>query len=316
MKRQLITLIGGGLFAFPGIALPTEILLTTNDAGNARILRFDAATGAPLGQFFGGEELQGIVSPGDGTIYVAGNSLGSGRLTRMSLVTGAPVIVGAQGFGNVYAIPFGLTIGPNGDLFGTSNSFFGSGISGAVRFSPDLQTVTSFARVSPPGMFDVYDTTFGPDGNLYLSVAGAIKRYHGPTGLPIGDFATGFGVGAIEFGADGLMYAAVPGQDRVIRFAADGTPLGTFITAGAGGIDNPSDIEFGPDGSLYVVGKLNRAIARFDPNNGAYLGTVVQLPTTGFRTPAFMTFIPEPGSAGLVVAALVMCQRKRRGGIR
>ena|SRR5260221_7103858 len=100
---------------------------------------------------------------------------------------------------------------------------------------------------------------FGPsDGNLYLADVG---RPFVQPGLPIRRYS-------------GLT----------------GAPIGTGIFASSPDLNHPTDITFGPDGSLYVANDLGNSILRFNGTTGA------PFPSAG-NPGAF--FVP-PGSAGLV----------------
>ncbi len=66
--------------------------------------------------------------------------------------------------------------------------------------------------------------------------------------------------------------------DTVVRFDRDGTFLGAFVSAGAGGMEFAHSMEWGPDGNgdgladLYVVGADSAAIHRYDGRTGAPIG--------------------------------------------
>lgn len=62
------------------------------------------------------------------------------------------------------------------------------------------------------------------------------------------------------------------GTHAVHHYSLDGTFLGEFIAANAGGLNSPEDILFHPDGSVLVTGFGNTAIKRYDGATGAYLG--------------------------------------------
>lgn len=69
--------------------------------------------------------------------------------------------------------------------------------------------------------------------------------------------------------------------------------LREFIPAGAGGLEGPDDLSFGPDGALYVSSgtETTGAILRFDPLSGAPKGTFATAPS--LRRPYGHVFAPD-----------------------
>jgi len=49
-----------------------------------------------------------------------------------------------------------------------------------------------------------------------------------------------------------LLVASIS-SSSILRFSNSGTLLGNFVTPGSGGVRNPANPLFGPDGNLYVV---------------------------------------------------------------
>lgn len=69
-------------------------------------------------------------------------------------------------------------------------------------------------------------------------------------------------------------------SDSVLRFdGTTGAPLGPFVTSGSGGLVDPLDPEFGPDGNLYVISNDpgHVKVLRYNGSSGASLGTFVDL---------------------------------------
>ncbi|MCA9156933.1 MAG: hypothetical protein KDA72_01320 [Planctomycetales bacterium] len=72
--------------------------------------------------------------------------------------------------------------------------------------------------------------------------------------------------------------------DSILRFDGDtGAPLGAFVTSGSGGLVDPLDPEFGPDGNLYVISTApgQAKVLRYNGSSGAPLGTFVDLGAGG-----------------------------------
>ena len=89
-------------------------------------------------------------------------------------------------------------------------------------------------------------------------------------GLVLGPDATGDNV-------DDL-YIVNWGADEVLRFdGVSGSFFDVFVTAGDGGLDDPVDLTFGPDGSLYVTSRGtngnpdNNSIIRFNGSTGEFI---------------------------------------------
>ena len=132
-----------------------------------------------------------------------------------------------------------------------------------------------------------YAIEFGPDGNWYVAHYGASNlRKISPAGVDLGtvlDNSTA-GVSLIAqftLGPDGAFYVVDASGGRVVRFQGPGgvtlgAPIGsapyTFITQN--GIE---DINFGPDGNLYLVVQSGavREVRRHNSTTGALLNTIV-----------------------------------------
>ncbi|HUE70652.1 MAG TPA: S8 family serine peptidase, partial [Pirellulaceae bacterium] len=81
--------------------------------------------------------------------------------------------------------------------------------------------------------------TFGPDGN---------------------------GDGAADF------YLPTVDTSEVLRYdGVTGAFLDVFIPAGSGGLNSPGDLEFTPDGLLYVTSYLGNQLLRYDASTGAFI---------------------------------------------
>jgi sugar lactone lactonase YvrE len=87
------------------------------------------------------------------------------------------------------------------------------------------------------------DLTFGPDGNLYVSVGGSNSL--------------------------SLLDALYPTDSAVLKFAPDGQFLG--VAASGNGLTRPYGNAFGPDGNLYVASFRSNQILRFNGTTGAFI---------------------------------------------
>lgn len=225
--------------SFPLVARG-DLLVT--DQLNNRVLRFDQSTGALLGVF--GEA----------------DFPGSGLLNPNSIeVYNSHVFVSSSNADSI------LRYDTNGDLV-------------AVVAQPDLGA----------GAWD--DIAIDANGVIHAaSHTAGIRRYDlpgndlgllagsDPATLLNGDSTADFG--GLNFDAGGNLYVVISDpqnvNDAIVRFAPDGSFLGTFGDAsnGSSPIDSPYEIAFDSSGNI-LLADANSGILKFDAS-GAYLGTVV-----------------------------------------
>ncbi len=107
------------------------------------------------------------------------------------------------------------------------------------------------------------------------------------------------------------------GNNNILRYdTATSAYLGVFATGKTG---LPVDLEFGPDGMLYV---LSDAVYRYDGLTGAYIDQIVDSstsPITGARAIAFGPQpVPAPSSlvtligVGMMVGGMEWWKKRRR----
>ncbi|PZV18597.1 MAG: PEP-CTERM sorting domain-containing protein [Leptolyngbya sp.] len=147
-----------------------------------------------------------------------------------------------------------------------------------IRFDEITGTfLGDFTSPGINGLEDPDDLTFGPDGNLYVSVGGnsggnildplyptnsAVLRFN-PYGQYLGVAAAGNGLTrpyGNAFGPDGNLYVSSFRSNQILKF--DGT-TGSFLSVFASdnngglgsfnGLNGPNGLLFAPDGSLYVT---------------------------------------------------------------
>jgi hypothetical protein len=99
------------------------------------------------------------------------------------------------------------------------------------------------------------------------------------------------------FGPDGNLYVSSRNGDSVLRYDADGSPLpapgktgAEFVSPGAGGLNAPRGIAFGPDGDLYVASRDSDEVLRYSAVDGSFLGALVTAGAGGLDAPRGLLF--------------------------
>jgi sugar lactone lactonase YvrE len=114
----------------------------------------------------------------------------------------------------------------------------------------------NFTTPGAGGLRSPDDLTFGPDGNLYVSMGGS-------NSIPLID-------------------ALYPQDSAVLRFAPNGQFLG--VAAFGNGLTRPYGNAFGPDGNLYVASFRSNQILRFNGTTGEFLDVFASDLNGGFGT--------------------------------
>ncbi len=255
----------------------------------------------------------GITTGPDNYLYVVSELRGPGEIKRydpitLSLIdTFVPMTSNMQG-------PRGLRFGPDGNLY------VGNHLSSDVRRFSGIDG----SYLSPPFVTQGGDhvPNFEPGGNLYVSGywSGSIHVYNPTTGEPITSLSTGFyhDPQGLDLGPDGNLYVALAGAGQIRRFdPMTGEDLGFFAELPGGG--RACDLQFGPDGLLYVadqdaISPEGRGrVVRFDPTTGAYLGDFAS--GSGLASATYFTWaiVPEPSTSSMLIfASWVFLRRSRR----
>ncbi len=168
-------------------------------------------------------------------------------------------MVGYLGPESGVVTPEDVNFGPDGSLY------WASMFTGYVgRRQPDGTTTTQM--VAP----FVNPIAFSPDGRLFVSepwFSDTLFEVDPALSAPPTPLISGLGgLKGLEFGADGLLYAALMWKGEVVRIdlAADPPTVETV----ASGLGAPFTAKFGPDGLLYVVERVTSTIQRVDPATG------------------------------------------------
>jgi CSLREA domain-containing protein len=253
------------------------------DATDGQVLRYNAK-GAYAGVFINAgpnaPSLPNDILPGSYNaisqyVYVSGFSSGIKRYNRSN---GAYVdTVSTAGSTGVFA-PTSMTFGDPGNfdfnLYATNYQPAGPGtVPGVWRFNPETP---SFSNYFVNTAYVPNTIVFGTGNDLFVSdpTNHLIKRYDGQTGAFISNFTSGMPLnrprGILFRGAH--LYVANELGDNVLRFnATTGAYVDTFIPAG-GPMMKPTQMAFGPDGNVYVLGRnaIGAAVFRYNGTTGAF----------------------------------------------
>jgi hypothetical protein len=128
----------------------------------------------------------------------------------------------------------------------------------ATEGGTSIRFLGAFVPPGLGGLGDAYGITYGPDGNVYVSTlsSSAVYRYDA-AGNPL----------------------PAPGQSGAV-----------FVPPGSGGLSLARDIDFGPDGYLYVVSQKTNAVLRYDPVTGTPAGSLIAPGTGGLDNPRGLLF--------------------------
>ncbi len=223
-----------------------------------------------------------------------------------SAVVSSPAAIAIGGDSSIY-ISDGHSCVRRVDKAGMIHSFAGQ--CGSAGFSGDGGAATS-AQLHNPN-----DLSIGPDGSLYIAdtlnqrvrrvgMSGVIQTVagSGPTGTGSGSF-TGDGGSAlratfqspsgVDVGADGIIYIADTGNNRIRTVAPDGvvrtvagnggaTSSGSYGPAIGAGLASPSRVRVGLDGSFFVVEQSANVVRRVG-RDGLIYGFAGAPPLQGYR---------------------------------
>jgi streptogramin lyase len=89
------------------------------------------------------------------------------------------------------------------------------------------------------------------------------------------------------------LFIATFTNGTVQRYDSTGALVGTFVAAGSGGVNLPDNPIFRPDGNLYVVDALGKAVRRYNGSTGAYIDDLIPAGTGGLGSPITIAFGPD-----------------------
>ena len=252
-----------------------------------------------------------VIAPGSGGLSdaqgVAITSSGGylvGDFTNDNILRFAP----DGSFINVFAsgpaidTPFDVVTGPGGIFVANAG-----GLNTVARLNPATGTVITPNFITDDPMHPTGGPQyleFGPQLAM-TDIAGRLFRFDSVTGAHISTVLLDNPEG-VAYASNGDLYVAQRISNNVLRFPAGGGPPEEVIAMGAFG-GSPADLEFGPNGLLYLSADK---IYRFDVSGAN--GVLVDSFGTGGEFLVF-TPVPEPGTAGMsLIAGLALAVFKRR----
>ncbi len=280
------------------VASQTPEILVSDFTANT-VLRFDAVSGALLGDLGAVPGAQSVRYGPDGNLYVCAEA--SAEVLRYDGVTGAflGVFVGddpltPEDESGGLDSPTAAIFLPGGDLavasFGQDRIVRYDGTTGA--FIGDF-VAAGVTNLNGPdaGM------AIGPDGLLYVPSFNnnRILRYDATNGDLFDTFAppaagTLSRPRALAWRSDGILFVSSWGNNRILRYDTDGTFLGIFATT-----TRPSGIAFDPlTNDLLVTSDNVDHVLRFDGTTGTPLGPLVAATGSPITAATFLAVFPDP----------------------
>ena len=259
---------------------PSSIIYDTNFKSNT--VQMFSSTGSSLGVFCEVVNPTGLTFDQAGNLFVASDDPAGYSIQKF-----AP-----NGSGSVFATsglnaPHALAFDKDGNLF-VANSQNAS----IERFTPD-GIGTLFADASD-GVAHPADLLFDAAGSLFVTNAyggptrtGSVEKFT-PDGIATvfadSVFNTAYGL-AID--SAGNIYVSNLLGNNVLKFSADGTNLGVFVSTP---LHAPHGMFFDSSGNLYVANNATNTIERFS-STGVYLGSFAN---TGLGPHFFAIPTPTP----------------------
>jgi hypothetical protein len=172
-----------------------------------------------------------------------------------------------------------------------------------LRINAETGHVNTFVADGVGGLQQPNNLAFYDEDFFVTSATtGQVLRYDGVTGT-FEDAFVEAGLNTprgLVFHNDAL-YVADAGSDSVRKYDdVTGAFIGEFVAPGAGGLDAPTDLTFGPDGDLYVISSGTQSILRYDGDTGAARGVFVAGGTAHLEQPTCLEWRVGSGSGPTV----------------
>ncbi|SYZ72706.1 exported hypothetical protein [Candidatus Zixiibacteriota bacterium] len=239
----------------------------------------------------------------------------NGILDPVDIAQGAPDINGngipdgcepdcnGNGLPDDYDISYGISSDDNGndvpdecdpDCNGNGIADFADVAAGTVEDFDRNNIPDECQDCDANGVSDWRD--LGRQYNLFTAdLDGFVHEFHQASGYPIAlhPFLPISAPYDITVGSDRMLYVA-DGSANAIRKVDPSTDQSSyFVTAGSGGLNNPTALVFGPNGNLFVASAGNSSVIEYDGATGAVIGTFVPSGAGGLTAPFGLTFGPN-----------------------
>ena len=257
---------------------------------------FDACSGAFVRQLDSSGRIRGAqavrLNPANQLIYVV--SEGTDRILRYRASDYEFVDVFAQLPGNFD--PTGIDFGLDDEVYVASY-----GTSSVVELDPDSGTQVAVLLPAGSGLL-------GADNGMMVSVSGQlfVPGYDSSSVAMINPGSGSANVNFIRSGTGGMLNArgildegatilvGGEGSGAVYRFSAsNGALVQTLIT----GLSRPTGLTRDAAGKLLVL--TGNQVRRYEPDNGALIGTLANLNQGGISGGTFLALVPNPQAASV-----------------
>jgi streptogramin lyase len=313
LRLKTLFLFAVAAIAITGLAVHSAIaggVLLASGFNSDQVHRYDATTGAYLGDLGPGGDLDGplgvTVGP-DGRLYVSSEE--SNKVLRYDRQTfayidefifddpGTPMVDETGGLLG----PTTAVFGPDGNLYVAS--FDNDSV---IRYNGQTGAFIDVFVPSASNGLNGPDAgmIFGIDGHLYVPsfFGDQVMRFDGGSGafmgvyIPTGSFQSLLRNPRTILFRYGCNEVFVNNEvnGRVLRYNAT---TGAFIDRFVIGFAAPTGMAFGPDKDLYVASIASNSVVKFSGLNGANLGTFIPSGSGGLNGVVFIRFLPMTGDA-------------------
>jgi hypothetical protein len=250
----------GGLYLPYILRFGPNWQLYVADSGTARVYRYNARTGAPVGTFLsltGMTKVYSLAWAPNGNVLTGSHYLIGGEQLGACLLEfdgSGQFIRNFQTLDTTATGPVIVAFRPNGNVLASDSE--------GNRVLEYTYPGAALVRTYTGGLNWPLGVTIGPNGNLFVCSAlnDKVVQFNTTTGALVGDFVTaGSGgldlPGDLTFGSNGNLFVTSSNADSVLEYnGSTGAYVRAFVSSGAGGLNGPMGLVFR---SPYPAGDLN-----------------------------------------------------------